>query len=337
MKENKLTDVSSGVSPLGPSNKVKASIRKAIKKINRGTCENTDLINSFFKSKFGLSPGNLLFSNSIKELIYLVPTVLKPQKVLILGPALSIYEEASQSAGAEVSYINALETDGGAFDISLLHNRLNNIDLVFLANPNRISGKMISREKITEVIAVMKSKSPHFVIDESLIDFAGTFDCLNDLLYKGNFTILRTTALFYGMPGLELAYAVSSPEIIDLYQKKKHWEISPLTVEAAVAAFKDSVYIKASIQFMLSEKKMMLRTLNKIEWIKTYDTDTNIVLIRINKNSDEVAQKLRGSGLEIRDCGDIDGLDRSYFRISVMKHENNLKLISALSSLKLNR
>ena len=82
---------------------------------------------------------------------------------------------------------------------------------------------------------------------------------------------------------------------------------------------------------------MIIRMLNKIEWIKIYDTDTNIILIKINKNSDEVAQKLKGAGLDIRDCGDIKGLDRSFFRISVMKHENNLKLISALSSLELNR
>ena len=49
-----------------------------------------------FKSKFGLSTENLLFANSIKELIYLVPSVLKPARVLIAGPALDIYEDAAR-------------------------------------------------------------------------------------------------------------------------------------------------------------------------------------------------------------------------------------------------
>jgi len=335
LKENKLIDGSSGVSPLGPSNKVKSSVRKAIKKINRGSCEDCAVLKRLFESKFGLSPENMLFANSLKELIYLVPHVLKPARVLIVGPALNIYEDASQSAGAEVSCISATETDGFVFDLSLIHKNLNEKDLVLFANPNRIAGKMIPREKIYEAISVIKSGGPHFVIDESLIDFAGDFDCFNDILDKGNLTILRTTAFFYGMPGLELAYAVSSPEVINLYRENKHWEINPLTAEAALTAFKDSAYIKASKQFMLSEKKMIIRMLNKIEWIKTYDTDTNIVLIKINKDSDEVAQKLRSSGLDIKDCGEIKGLDKSYLRISVMKHENNLKLISDLSSLKL--
>ena len=333
MKENKLIDGSSGISPLGPSNKVKSSVRKAIKKINRGPCEDCAVLKRLFESKFGLPPENMLFANSLKELIYLVPHVLKPARVLIVGPALNIYEDASQEAGAEVAYINVMETDGFAFDISLLNDK----DLVFFANPNRISGNMSPREKIIEAIAVMKSGSPHFVIDEALIDFAGSYDYLNDILHKGNLTILRTTAFFYGMPGLELAYAVSSPEIINLYRKNKHWEINPLTAEAASTAYKDSAYIKASKQFMLSEKKMIIRRLNKIEWVKTYDTDTNIVLIKINENSDEVAQKLRKAGLDIKDCGEIKGLDKSFLRLSVMKHENNLKLISALSSLELNR
>jgi len=333
LKENKLIDGSSGVSPLGPSNKVKASVRKAIKKINRGPGDNCAVLKRLFESKFGLPPENMLFANSLKELIYLVPHVLKPARVLIVGPALNIYEDASQSAGAEVSCISATETDGFVFDLSLIHKNLNEKDLVLFANPNRIAGKMIPREKIYEAISVIKSGGPHFVIDESLIDFAGAFDCLNDILDKGNLTILRTTAFFYGVPGLELAYAVSSPEIIDLYRKNKHWEINPLTVEAASTAYKDSAYIKASKQFMLSEKKMIIRRLNKIEWVKTYDTDTNIVLIKINENSDEVAQKLRSAGLDIKDCSGIEGLDSSYLRLSIMKHENNLKLISALRSL----
>jgi len=121
LKENKLIDGSSGVSPLGPSNKVKASVRKAIKKINRGFSDNGVLLKRLFESKFGLSPENMLFANSLKELIYLIPAVLGPRRVLIVGPALNIYEDAAQSAGAEVSYISATETDGFAFDISFMH------------------------------------------------------------------------------------------------------------------------------------------------------------------------------------------------------------------------
>jgi threonine-phosphate decarboxylase len=171
LKEVKLIDGSSGVSPLGPSNKVKASVRKAIRKINNDACLEMTGLERLFKSKFGISPENLLFANSIKELIYLVPAVLKPARVLIAGPALDLYEDGARSTGAEVSYIPAVGAEDLDFDISLIRENVNNIDLVFLANPNRVTGRLISRELIRS--SLMPLGHTHFVIDEALIDFAG--------------------------------------------------------------------------------------------------------------------------------------------------------------------
>ena len=333
MKINKLIDGSSGVCPLGPSNKVKSAVRKAVKRINSGSCIGMDALKKLFESKFRLSSEKVLFANSVNELIYFIPDVLKPKRVLVVGPALDIYEDAARSAGAEISYRAATDTDGFVFDMSCLQKDIRNIDLVFLANPNRISGKMIPSKTIGEAINMMPPGSPHFVIDESLTEFAGNDNCCDDMLNKGNFTLLRTTAYFYGMPGLELAHAVSSPDRIRLYNKEKHWDINLLSIEAAKIAYKDSTYSKASRQYMLFEKKMMMRMLRKIEWIKAYDSDIHILLMKIDKNPDEVSQKLRGAGLDIRDCADIKGLDRSFFRIAIMKHEHNLKLISTLNSL----
>jgi threonine-phosphate decarboxylase len=102
---------------------------------------------------------------------------------------------------------------------------------------------------------------------------------------------------------------------------------------AARAAYKDSAYLRTSRRFILSEKKMIIKMLHEIKWIRLYDTDTNMLLMKIDKNSDEVAGQLRRAGLDIRNCTDIIGLNSSFFRISVMKHENNLQLISALRKL----
>ncbi len=334
LKDNKLIDGSSGVCPLGPSKKVKAAVRKAVKKINSGQHMGMDALTRLFESKFRLSSEKVLFANSIKELIYLIPEVLRPARVLVVGPALDIYEDAAQSAGAEVSYITAMETDGFAFDISCIWKDFQNMDLVFIANPNRITGKMIPWEKIREAITVTPSECPHFVIDESLIEFTGSGDYCHDLIHTKKITLLRTTAYFYGVSRLELACAVSSPEFIQLYKKNARWDINLLSIEAARTAYKDSTYGKAARQFTALEKKLILRMLAKIEWVRVYDTDTNVILIKIiNKNSGIAAQQFKRAGLDIRDCSEIKGMDRSFFRISVMKHENNLKLISALNSL----
>jgi threonine-phosphate decarboxylase len=336
MERNRLTDGSSGVNPLGPSRKIKSTVRKSIKKIGSNPYLEMDALTRFFESKFRISPESVLFANSLRELLYLIPDVLRPKKVLIVGPALEIYADAAEAAGADVSYINAREAEGFAFDISCILKDSIHADLVILANPNRITGRMIPWRELHEAMTVISGRSQHFVIDESMIEFAG-LDCHDDTTGIANCTILRTTAFFYGMPGLELAYAISSPEVIHLYKKKRHWDINPLSVEAARTAYRDSTFRKLSKQYILFEKQTLMKMFNKIEWITVYDTDTNIILLKIEKSPDDVARELRSAGLNIRDCRGIKGLDRSFFRVSVMKHENNLKLISLLNGLRQNR
>ena len=333
VKEKNLTDGSSGFCPLGPSAKVKSAVRKAIKKINSGSSPGMNALNTLFESKFRLSSEKILFANSLNELIYLIPEVLKPERVLIAGPALNIYEDAARSAGAEVSCIAGRETDGFVPELSNVLKNAGDKDLVFIANPNRIHGRMIPVKILHETVERLSPGGPHVVIDESLVEFAGSGDFGSDIVNTGKVTILRTTAFFYGMPGLELAHAVSSPEMIQLYKKENHSEINNLSIAAARAAYKDSAYHRAVKQFVLTEKKMLMKMLAKIDWIRVYDTDTNVLLIKINKNSDEVAETLKRAGLALRDCAEIRGLDSSFFRISVMKHEKNLKLISVLRSL----
>jgi len=333
LKDDKIIDVSSGVNPLGPSGRVKSAIRKAIKKINNGSCVKTEGLERFFESRFRLLPENMLFANSLKELVYLIPHVLNPGRVLIVGPALDMYQDAALSAGSEVLFMNAREEEEFSFDVSRIQKNIENVDLVFLANPNRITGRTISWEAIREAISALPAARPHFVIDESMIEFAGSDVSLHDMITDGGITLLRTTAFFYGMPGLELGCAVSSPEVIDSYKKRKHWEINLLSAEAARTAYKDLTYRKASLQYLQREKNMIVRMLKKIKWLRAYDTDTNIILVKIAKDADEVTQKLRRAGFAIKDCGDLSGLDRSFFGISVMKHEKNLKFIAALNRL----
>jgi threonine-phosphate decarboxylase len=331
-----MIDVSSGVNPLGPSGRVKSAIRKAIKKINDGSYVNTVGLERFFESRFRFLPENMLFANSLKELIYLIPHVLNPGRVLIVGPALDLYQDAALSAGSEVLHMNAGGEEDFSFDVSRIQNNMENVDLVFLANPNRITGRMISWEAIREAISVLPAARPHFVIDESMLEFTGSDVYDDERITNGGITLLRTTAFFYGMPGLELAYAVSSPEVICAYKKRMRWEINLLSAEAARAAYKDLTYKKASLQYLQREKTAIFRMLKKIKWLRVYDTDSNIILVKIDKDVDEVTRTLRRAGFVIKDCGDISGLGRSFFRISVMQHEKNLKFIAALNRLNQN-
>jgi threonine-phosphate decarboxylase len=332
LKEIKTINCSSGINPLGPSKKVKASIRKALKKINCFPEAELIRLGKLFSSKYGISNECILFGNSSEELFFFISEVLKPDKVMIAGPALSIYEEAVSSSGAEVLYLGADEKNGFFSDASEIRERTEGIDLIFIANPNRITGRLIDKKAILDIISVTTSRRVHLIIDESLREFTDEASYYPDALEVGNVTLIGTTAAFYGLPGLELAYAVSSPETIYRINKEKHFYLNVLSITAANTACKDAAYKKLSEKYIADEKRLITEVLKKISGVKTYDTDSNVFLIKLNSKSEETVARLKRSGFNIKDCSNIRGLDETFLRISVMKHESNLKFIRILST-----
>src|SRR5512135_240328 len=107
--DNRITDASSGICPLGPSNKVKAAIRKAAKDINHRPDAAIARLERLFSSRFGLADDRILFGNSVRELVCLISAVVRPKRVLIVGPAPRLYEEAASKTGAEILYCDSAE------------------------------------------------------------------------------------------------------------------------------------------------------------------------------------------------------------------------------------
>ncbi len=332
MKKNK-TDDSFGISPVGPSRKIRASIRKAIKSINEPHTDGLTRLPRLFSSKFGIQEEGIVFAGSMEELIYLIPAVFRPERVLILGPAPGIYQDASSAADAEVSYFNADEKSGFSADTGVIKEKLKGVDLLFVANPNRITGRLTDRKSLYSALSIAMEKKTRIVLDESLVEFTGDNGYYGNLSRTNRLIVIRTTANFHGLPGLELAWAVTSPETASALKKHIHWRINNLAVEAARTALKDDAYRRSAIKYINDEKKLLLNALKKHACVKIYPSDANILLLKLENNGEKIAGSLSESGISIKNCEDIVGLDASFLRLSVMKHESNLKFIRILTRL----
>ncbi|MEC4675518.1 MAG: aminotransferase class I/II-fold pyridoxal phosphate-dependent enzyme [Nitrospirota bacterium] len=332
MKKDRIDD-SFGISPVGPSKKIKASIRKAVKSINEHPTAGLTRLNRLFSSKFGIQEEGILLAGSMEELIYLIPSVFRPERVLVLGPAPDIYGDASSAAGAEVSYLNTDEKSGFSADTGEIKEKLKGIDLLFISNPNRITGRLIDRKSLYPALSVAMEKKTCIVLDESLIEFTGDDDYYENLSKSNRLIVIRTTANFYGLQGLELAWAVTSPETASVLKKHIHWRINNLAVEAARTALRDDAYRRLAIKHINDEKRLLLNAFKKLACVKIYHSDANILLLKLESNWEKIAGALSESGISIKNCADIVGLDSSYLRLSVMKHESNLKFIRILTRL----
>lgn len=314
-------------SPLGPSRKVKAAIRKAIKDINPSSSDGCDRFRRLLTSKFGIGPDNILFANSVRELLFSIVLSLKPKKVLIVEPALNIYREAALAAGAIVESLCGTEENLFLPDMQTLVEKAEGADLVFLANPNRIVGNALSDVVLKEVFAVLSLKDCMTVVDESLIEFTGYGGCIDRTVSNGNVMAIRSTACYYGLPGLELAWAIAAPNTIVSLRRELRSEPGVLSFSAAGTAIKDKAYRRATAQFMVEEKMLFGKAAGRLQGVVLFNSDTNVILLKAPGKAVDIADRAGRAGLAVQLCEDIDGLSDAWLRISVMKHDHNLKLI----------
>jgi threonine-phosphate decarboxylase len=333
MKDRKIIDAGSGICPLGPSNKVKAAIRKAAKEIKETPDGSIKRLERFFLSKFGLPDDRILLANSVRELLCSVMRALGPRKVLIVGPAPRLYEEAASRTGAEVLYSDSQEGRGFAVDAGGFIRDLEGVDLVFVADPNLITGISVDETALSLIMEMALQKKMFVVIDESLMEFTSRGGYSRALGAGGNVITLRTTALFYGLPGLELAYAVSDRKTIRRLMKGKDCSMNILSVEAARAALKDDTYRSLVCRFIADEKELLSREMKKVGGMTFLDSDSNVYLVKLERHGEGLLDSFYRAGFLIRDCGDIAGLGKSFLRLSVMSHDRNLKLLRLMKTL----
>lgn len=320
-------------SPLGPSRKVKAAIRKAAKDINTLPGEVQTRLERLFQSKYGVGNNSILFANSLTELIFVICGSLQPRKILIAGPALNIYREAAGASGAVIESFSGSEENYFCLNLQKLIEKAEECDLVFIANPNRISGKALSVSALTEIVSALSLKDGITVIDESLIEFTGEEGCIGRASNSSRLIVLRTTACYFGLPGLELACAVSGSQVIESLRRQLHSGPSIPAMEAARTALKDKTYRRLTEQFMKEEKRHLIKAISRISGMLLYDSDTNISLLKATDMALDIAGKAVRAGLAVEHCSAIDGLNDSFLRISVMKHDHNLKLIKLLNGI----
>lgn len=331
ISENKVVDASSGISPVGPSRKVKASIRKTLKKINLYPDPELIRLRRLFSSKFGIAGDSILFANSLAEFLRLTTVVLQPSKVLVVGPAPDIYEEAATAFGADVIFADTDERSGFDITAAKVNLYLKDVDMMFLSNPNRITGRVIRKDELAGIIESASVLNIPAVLDESLAEFAEDDFCAFTAPDYNNVIVARTTAHFYGLPGLELAYAVSSSDMIRGLSVKNRYFVNTLAAEAARTALKDESYKRLARKYVYDEMQYLTRSLKKLPGIKLYPSDSNVMLIRLKDPEGKIIRRLAGAGFFVRDYKATGGNEGFFLKIAVMKHDKNVKFVRILA------
>ena len=121
------------------------------------------------------------------------------------------------------------------------------------------------------------------------------------------------------------------------------WNISSIAERIGIAAAKvisGTGYLEKSNAAIARERRYLEKGLKELG-IKVYPSDTNYLLLRQTKELGDwmpgsetgLYDRLLEKGILVRRCANYHGLDESYIRIAVRRHEDNEKLLAALSEI----
>ena len=166
-------------------------------------------------------------------------------------------------------------------------------------------------------------------------EFMGADSIIKEAVEASHVICLRDFATFFGMPGLQLGYAVSDEKTIAvLRERQEPWTVSIPAQQAAIAVLGDWSYIKKTRRLIERERGRLLSALRILPGVETFPCSANFILIKITSmDVPTFINKLGERGILVRDCSSIPGLDGSFIRIAVRTWWHNRRLIKAFRQL----
>ena len=274
----------------------------------------------------------IICGNGAAELLFSLVSAKKPQKALLVSPGFAEYEQALKTVNCDIRYYELSKERGFLLGEEYLESLQQDLDIVFLCNPNNPTGLLIPTELLKKIVDICKEKQIFLVLDECFLEFVSD-ELMNPqkklLKEMPNLFILKAFTKMYGMPGLRLGYGLCSdiPLLEQMHQMTQPWNVSVPAQFAGVAACKETDFVVKTRIYIAQEREYLSNELKRLKFI-VYDSQANYIFFEAPKNLWDLCEK---ENILIRDCSNYRGLTKGYYRIAVKTRQENEELIRVLS------
>ena len=349
-------DFSANINPLGPSQRGLSALEAQLRYISHyPDATNDDVLNAI-ADIYGMNKNQIVVGNGAAELLYAICRLPGYTGAFVPAPGFSEYKEALEASRIPVRdiYYRPREDDNGKpyFEVPYLALETFAAELkgqdgriiVFLGNPNNPDGTLLDKNHIRTVASMLKEANSLLVIDESFIDFVGNHT-LQDNEYSmrslvndfDNIIVVHSFTKFYAVPGLRIGAAFSNSQIIDKLNKFiPTWSVNTLAQAYTESALNDVEYVKRTKQVLREEQHYMYNALDAIADITVYPPSANFILFHIEQDgvtADSINEALKKHKMIVRNCDSYIGLNSQWVRIAIKDHDNNVRLVDALTDI----
>ena len=189
--------------------------------------------------------------------------------------------------------------------------------VISICNPNNPTSTQIDSDELRSFCRSV-SNDILVLVDEAYIEFSkggaksSVVDLVNEL---PNVVICRTFSKGYGLAGLRLGYAISTPANIRTLQSRHtglDFSISSVTVSAAIASLDDQAFIDNCVMSNQQGRDIVYTAFDN--WGVEYaDSATNFIYTKSNRFDPNVVAKLKKENILITKWGTMT----DHIRISI--------------------
>jgi len=329
--------LASNENPLGPPGTALAAIGAELEGLAQYPDGSGFSLKSSLGEKHGIDPDTITLGNGSNEiLVLLAETFLTPGLEAIFDQySFAIYRLAVAATGAVSRIAPSREREhaqpyGHDLDSfrALLTERTR---LVFIANPNNPTGTWLTEDELRVFMEYVPADCI-VVVDEAYGEYVTRDDYPNTVPWLeefDNLVITRTFSKIYGLAGLRVGYAMSSPGIAELLNRvRAPFNVNSLGLIAAEAALADDAFVARSRELNRQGLEMLSNGLAELGF-QTIPSIGNFVLVDLGQSSGPIYESLLREGIITRPVTNY-GLP-NHLRITVGLPEQNQHVLAALS------
>jgi len=266
----------------------------------------------------------MLLGNGSDELIQAIVLAFGGP-VLVPAPSFAMYEITGRALSQKVVTVpltNEFDLDAEAVIAAAKRSKAK---VIFLACPNNPTGNRFSDRAVRKVL---EQTNAVVVLDEAYYSFSGKTH-LPFLKKHPNMIILRTISKI-GLAGLRVGVLTASKEIVGALNKiRLPYNINTLSQAAGLVALKHASTLNKQISLLISERQKLYNALLRTPGVTPFPTETNFILLWIEKDATKVFQALRKRGILVKNL-DRPGPLKGCLRVTVGTPAENKEFLTEL-------
>ena len=279
----------------------------------------------------GAHRSRIVIGNGSDELLELLSRVFlkRGTSAISISPTFSMYKVITQTLGRE--FIEVPLGPGFELDVGdILSACEKSTHVCFICSPNNPTGNQFPLEQVE---SLAREFNGLLVVDEAYVEFA-EHSLVERIGQLNNVIILRTFSKAFGLAGLRIGYAVTSPKVASILKRfQLPYNVNSVSLEMALLMLHNLDQVKTGIEKVKTERTRLIKSMTSIPHVVPYSSEANFIFLKTTRLSARVRDALAEKAILVR-C--FDSLElKHHLRMTIGTKEMNERFLKTLREIAL--